>query len=100
MKVALRVHGGLAAAVNLGRPPRELDTENLAGDAGAELSRLLAAVASEGEESRPGPGGDAMSYTITVEDGDTTTVLTRSDTTMSPAFAALLTWLEKHLAQG
>jgi hypothetical protein len=37
-----------------------------------------------------------MSYTITVKDGGRTTVLKQSDTTMSPAFSALLNWLEHH----
>ncbi|MFF1498149.1 protealysin inhibitor emfourin [Streptomyces sp. NPDC058304] len=42
---------------------------------------------------------DAMTYTITMEDDDHATVLEQSDAAMSPAFATLLTWLKKHLAQ-
>jgi hypothetical protein len=37
-----------------------------------------------------------MSYTITVDQGDTTTVLTTSDTAASRADADLLAWLEAH----
>jgi hypothetical protein len=37
-----------------------------------------------------------MSYTITVEDSGQETVLQQSDTNMSPAFSALLEWLEQH----
>jgi emfourin len=40
-----------------------------------------------------------MSYTITIEDGGRQTVLKQSDTAMSPAFAALLTWIQSHLAK-
>jgi hypothetical protein len=40
-----------------------------------------------------------MSYTITLEeDGGEPTVLKQSDMTMSPSFAALLQWLERHPA--
>jgi hypothetical protein len=76
-----------------------LDTATLSRDAEAELARLVAAAVPEAQEDRPGLARDAMSYTITVEDGDHATVLTRSDATMSPAFASVLTWLEEHLAQ-
>jgi N-acetylglucosamine-6-phosphate deacetylase len=37
-----------------------------------------------------------MSYTITVEDGGSETTLAGSDAAMSPAFAALLSWFERH----
>ena len=37
-----------------------------------------------------------MSYTITVEEDGRPTALTQSDTTMTPAFAALFDWLERH----
>jgi len=64
------------------------------------LARLVAAAktAPAAEEGGPGRARDAMSYSITVEDGDRPTVLRQSDTTMSPAFAALLDWLERHPA--
>jgi hypothetical protein len=41
-----------------------------------------------------------MSYTITVQDSGRTTVLTGSDTTMTPPFAALPDRLESHVAGG
>ena len=37
-----------------------------------------------------------MSYTITVDDGAHSATLTGSDTAMSPAFGALLSWIERH----
>jgi hypothetical protein len=54
--------------------------------------RAQPATAAEGGS----PARDAMSYTITVDQGDTTTVLTTSDTAASRADADLLAWLEAH----
>ncbi|WP_055525830.1 protealysin inhibitor emfourin [Streptomyces graminilatus] len=100
MKVTLEKHGGLAAAIQLRLPPKELDSAALPANDAAELAGLVAEAVSAGpaaEEDRPGRARDAMSYTITVEeDGRSTTVLTQSDTAMSPGFAALLRWLETH----
>lgn len=102
MKVTLATHGGLAAAINLGRPPRVVDTDNLPEPAAEELAQLVAAArAAEPADApaEPGPGRarDAMSYTITVEDDGHQLVLTASDTTMSRELSALLSWLEQHL---
>jgi hypothetical protein len=98
MKVTLTKHGGLAAGIR--RPPRIVDTDTLPKPAAVELARLVAAVKAvpAAEEDGPGRARDAMSYTITVEDDGRPTVLSQSDTTMSPAFAGLLNWLEKHPA--
>ncbi|MFI2367553.1 protealysin inhibitor emfourin [Streptomyces sp. NPDC018833] len=99
MKVTLATHGGQAAAIHLRLPPKVLDADALPKNAAAELSQLVAAAVPVAEEDRPGRARDAMSYTITVEEGGRSTVLTGSDATMSPAFAALLSWLENHFAQ-
>ncbi|MGY1499446.1 protealysin inhibitor emfourin [Streptomyces sp. QTS52] len=97
MRVTLARHGGQAAAIQLRLPPQELDTDSLPENAAAELTRLVAAAVPATEEDRAGRARDAMSYTITVEeDGRSTTVLTQSDTSMSPGFAALLRWLDSH----
>lgn len=97
MRVALATHGGQAAAINLRLPPRVLDTGSLPPDAARELRRLVAAASAEsGGTRRPGSARDAMSYTITVEDGPDSRTLTGSDTAMSPAFADLLSWIERH----
>ncbi len=100
MKVTLATHGGQAAAINLRLPPRVVDAEALPQEAARELARLVEAAKTTQavKEDGPGQARDALSYTITVEDVDRSTVLTQSDTTMSPAFAALLTWLERRLA--
>lgn len=96
MKITLATHGGQAAALNLRRPPRVIDTDTLtAGDA-AELARLAADAATTPPRGEaPGKSRDAMSYTITVEDGGKQTVLSQSDTTMSQAFAKLLARLQR-----
>ncbi|MET9894348.1 protealysin inhibitor emfourin [Streptomyces sp. NPDC006465] len=99
MKVTWETYGGQAAAIRLGLPPKVLDTDALPEDMARELDRLVAAALSEAEEKRPDRARDVMSYTVTVEDGGHSTALTRSDVTMTPAFAALLGWLEKHAAQ-
>ncbi|MER6631540.1 protealysin inhibitor emfourin [Streptomyces sp. NPDC000987] len=100
MKVTLATHGGQAAAIRLRLPPEVLDTDTLPTNTAAELAELVAAVGpAAGTERPPGRARDAMSYTITVENDGRTTVLTQSDTTMTPEFAALLGWLERHFAQ-
>lgn len=96
MRVTLATHGGQAAAIQLRLPPKVLDTDALPEHTAAELTQLVAAAVPVPQEDRPGRAPDAMSYTITVEDAGHSTVLTQSDTTMSPAFAALLSWLQKH----
>ncbi|MET8749654.1 protealysin inhibitor emfourin [Streptomyces sp. NPDC004667] len=97
--MSLETYGGLAAVTNLRRPPLVLDTVTLPEDAAAELARLVAAADSTPGEEPDGRARDAMSYTITVEEGDRATVLEQSDGAMTPAFATLLTWLRKHFAR-
>lgn len=96
MKVTLAKHGGLAAGIR--RPPQVVDTDSLSAPLAEELAQLVAAAVAAGTSpgGRPGRARDAMSYTLTVEGGDGRTALTQSDTTMTPAFAALLVWLEQH----
>jgi uncharacterized iron-regulated membrane protein len=103
MKVTLTTHGGLAAAINLGLPPRVVNTDNLPEPAAQELAQLVAAAKAAGPaeapaETGPGHAPDAMSYTITVDRDGHQVVLTATDTTMSREFAALLEWLEQHFA--
>jgi hypothetical protein len=101
MKITLAPHGGPAAAVYLSRPPREVDVDALPAVVAAEVARLvaaaLAAPAAAAVSSRDVP--DATSYTITIDDSGRLSVLKQTDTTMSPAFGALLGWLQSHLAQ-
>lgn len=97
MRVALASHGGQAAAINVRLPPRVLDTESLPPGEAAETRSLVAAATTEGGGTgRSERARDAMSYTITIEDGDDSTTITASDTAMPPAFAALLRWVQTH----
>jgi Emfourin len=99
MKVTLSTHGGLAAGIR--RPPLIVESSTLPKGAAAELAQLVAAVkaAPSVKEERPGRARDAMSYTITIEeDGGERSVINQSDTAMSPSFAALLEWLDRHSA--
>jgi hypothetical protein len=99
MKVTLSTHGGLAAGVR--RLPLIVESSTLPKGAAAELAQLVAAVkaAPSVKEERPGRARDAMSYTITLEeDSGERSVINQSDTAMSPSFAALLEWLDRHSA--
>ncbi|MEV6734367.1 protealysin inhibitor emfourin [Streptomyces sp. NPDC051364] len=97
MKVTLESYGGLAAAIR--RRPEVLDTAALPENAAAELTQLVAAAVAMPVDDQADRARDAMTYTITMEDDSHATVLEQSDAAMSPAFATLLTWLKKHLAQ-
>jgi hypothetical protein len=103
MKITLTTHGGLAATINLGLPPRVVNTDNLPEPAAEELAQLVAAARAAGPAQAPTEAGprrapDEISYTITLENGDHRIVLTATDTTMSREFSALLDWLEQHFA--
>jgi len=98
MKVTLTTHGGLTAGIR--RPPSIVESSALSEPAAAELTRLVAAAKGDPavKAVKPGRARDAMTYTITVEEDGQPTVLRQSDTAISPAFAALLTWLQRHCA--
>jgi len=105
MRVTLVAYGGLAAAISLHRPPAVVDSASLAAGPAGELSRLVDAAISA-DAHRPagsdsgsagsGSGRDVVGYTITVQRAGTSSVLKGSDTDASPAFAALLAWLQAH----
>ena len=57
---------------------------------------VAAAVATPSSAARSGKARDEMSYTITIEDGGSQTVLSQSDTAMSADFGKLLAWLQRH----
>jgi len=96
MKVTLATHGGLAAGIR--RQPQMIDTTALSKSDAAELTRLVWAAEAAGpaQDESSGRSRDAMSYTVTVEDGGLSTVLSLSDTAMTRASAALLDWLSRH----
>ena len=98
MRVTLRVHGGLAAAINRNAPAQVADTRSLPAEQALELTRLVTAAldTAAAPPAQPGRGRDAMSYTVTVEDSAGTRVLTASDLDASPEFTDLLHWLQNH----
>ena len=100
MKISLATSGGQAAGVYLRKPPLVLEVEKLAAAEKAELLRRLAAAAAEAKShvAREARGADLMSYTISVDDGDRSFVLKRSDSGMQGGFASLLDWLQAHLS--
>jgi hypothetical protein len=98
MKVSLATHGGHLAGYYLGRPPQIVNAESLPKDAAEELARLVEAAKGSpaSEHARSDLARDAMSYTITIENGDPPVVLVQSDGTMSPEFVALRNWIKTH----
>ena len=97
MRVSLATHGGMAAPIIRRLPPHVLDTEQLPADDARELLRLIAAATADpGGTPPPSRARDAMSYTVTVGDAPHSTTLTGADTTMSPAFGALVDWMQNH----
>lgn len=100
MRVSLATHGGMAAPIIRRLSPRVLDTDKLPDAAARELRRLVAAASADPGGAHPASHArDAMTYTITVDDGPHSATLTSSDTSMSQAFDALLTWIQRHLNQ-
>ena len=99
MKVSVATHGGLAAGLRLGAPPVVVDSALLPDADARRLGELVQAARAEPPPPPAGGGArDAMSYTVTVEDGDGAAALRRSDEAMTPAFAALLDWLRGRAA--
>jgi hypothetical protein len=99
MRVTLATHGGQAAGIYRGMPPRVVDSDKLPEPAAEKLSRLVAAaMAVDVSGASDKRARDAMSYTITVEDSGRSTVLAQSDVTMSREFGELLAWLQEHTA--
>ncbi|MBN1513109.1 MAG: hypothetical protein JXB13_13930 [Phycisphaerae bacterium] len=95
MKVTLTRYGGLAGGISW--PARSVKSDALPGPAAAELEHLVAAIRSEAplEAKREDRARDSMGYTVTIEeDGGRTTVVKRSDATMSQKFASLIQWLD------
>jgi len=101
MKVTLATHGGQGAAIYLSLPPRVVDTRALPKAAAGALTGLVAAAKASPPvtEEAVGSARDAMSYTITIEDGAQPIVLQQSDTNMSDAFRALRDWIKKTAAK-
>ena len=97
MKVIFAQHGGQAAGIHLNRPSKVIDAAVLDEPKAAELKGLVAAAISRpSSAASSGRARDEMSYTITIQDQGSETVLSQSDTTMSAEFAKLLAWLQRY----
>lgn len=97
MNITLVKHGGLLAGTL--QLPIRVQASTLSEDERTELAQLLSAAKATptNKEWKSASTPDAMSYTITVtEDDGSTTQLSVSDVTMSPSFAVLLQWLNRH----
>src|SRR5215468_8845253 len=98
MKVSLATHGGQIASINLRRPPQVVDSSSLPAREAEELAHLVAnaKTSTPARDASRGLARDAMSYTITIEDRDSTVTLEQSDMTASSAFVALRDWIRAH----
>lgn len=96
MKVTISEYGGLAPGIR--RLPQTIDTSSLSMESASELSKLIAAASKPptGSENSQDRGRDAVSYAVRVEEDDKSDEIRQSDTAMTPAFAALLEWFDKH----
>lgn len=99
MRVTMETYGGYAAAIR--RAPIVVEAAALPPGAAAEFERLVAAARAEPAPPADDAGRlrDAMSYTITIADDDGEAVLSADDGAMSPAFAELRRWLQRHAAE-
>ena len=96
MRITLQKYGGLAAGIR--RAPLSLEGAALDEDTATKLSRLVESAVRSSPPAPSQAAPDEMSYTISIDDGENVIVLRQSDTSMTPAFAALLDWLEQHFS--
>ena len=100
MKISMKAHGGWGAPVYLSAPPKIVDVDALPHEAAAVVKRLVEAAKRAPvppEPPRPASVPTPMGHTITIEDQGAPVVLRQSDSG-SPAFEALLNWLNNHFA--
>lgn len=98
MRISLQTYGGIAGGMRL--PARSLDTAALGEDDAEKTARLVDAALRDHPHAPPSAArADAMSYTIAIEDGGKASAITENDMSMTPAFAALLEWLEALLSK-
>jgi hypothetical protein len=94
MRITLQTHGGIAAALH--RKPVSIETDSLHADIARHLKTLVesavAAPAAAAQHARP----DAMSYTLTIEDGANVRTLKQRDAELTPEFSNLLAQIAKH----
>ena len=93
MRIILEQAGGFAAPAMNRRV--EIDTSTLdAGESQAAAAHARTALASNEPRPSSPPRPDAMSYRLTIQDGDQKRVLTFSDADLPAAVAPLLAWMQ------
>jgi len=100
--VSMQVSGGWSGGFGQGRRPKTVDTEKLAAADADEGVRLAEAVqceagAAAGGAAQPNARApEAMIYTLAVEGLGGARTLKGNDADLSPAFASLIDWIERH----
>ena len=99
MKLSLIEHGGWGAGLR--RRPLTVDTAALPPAAAQALCDLAEAAerAQAPERAAPPPGGDAMSFEITLDRDGRAVTLTGSDLAASPELQALADSIREHAAK-
>ena len=97
MKVILSQHGGQGAGLYMQRAPTVIDSTSLDEAHRKELDRLISGARTASAPATSSRARDEMSYTITIQDGPHDLVLSGTDTTMTPQFGSLLTWLQRYV---
>ncbi|HEY6796121.1 MAG TPA: protealysin inhibitor emfourin [Kineosporiaceae bacterium] len=99
--VTLVTHGGLAAGVAAGRPPRVVDAARLAPGDAATLRRLVsgALAAAPGPAPRAPGAADVASYTVTIDRGGAPQLLRVDDLSLTDPVADLVDWIEENASQ-
>ena len=92
MKITLKQHGGLAAAVR--RPPLLLDTTEL-GDQRGEVEGLASTVSAQSIAPGP-PHPDEMGYTLIITGDDGTHEVRSTESAASPEFSRLVQHVRRY----
>jgi hypothetical protein len=81
-----------------GRRAQVADTNEISKEKAEEFARLVAAAKTQPivTETGTGQGRDMMTYSITIEEDDQTSVLKQSDATRSQAFIDLQAWIKQN----
>ena len=95
MRITLQTHGGIAAAIP--RRPLHVETGSLPDEDAHQLKQLVASVVTSARPPDPASiRPDAMTYTLTVEDGAGVQTVKQHDANLTPEFSNLLGQLMKH----
>lgn len=97
MRVTLTMAGGHFAGAGSVGPT--IDSGVLAEPNRVELERLVGRALAAANRESVAAAGDAMTYRITIEDGEHAGVIMATDTAMPDEVADLLDWLARNAPQ-